>query len=172
MPSRDERSLVSAGPLDISVTLRAARPSDIETLDRIALAAKAHWGYSAGDLARWAPELRTSRQSVLAWPTILVERAGQIAGFAQIDPTRQPWELVSLWVDPAHMGLGLGRRLLGAAVAAAAQAGQRVIHIDSDPHALGFYRACGARLVGTVSAPIAGEPDRVRPQMELSTAAA
>lgn len=141
-------------------------------MDRLAIAAKAHWGYAEHDLARWASELRTPPDTVVTWPTFVAESDGALAGFTQLDPTREPWELVSLWVHPRHMGRGIGRRLLRRAVAAAAASGQGRIHIDADPHAAGFYLACGARLVGSVPAAIAGAPDRVRPQLALPVSGA
>jgi len=149
--------------------LRAATGSDAATLDRIALAAKAHWGYSDQDMERWSPDLRTSAASIDAWPTFVAEVEGNAIGFTQLDPTRDPWELVSLWVLPEHMGLGIGRQLLGKALDCAVSGGQRCIVIDSDPNALAFYLACGARQIGTVAAPLVGMSDRARPQLELAT---
>jgi hypothetical protein len=43
------------------------------------------------------------------------------------------------------------------------------VFIDADPHAEAFYRACGALRIGGVAAPIDGQPQRVRPQLVLST---
>ena len=65
------------------------------------------------------------------------------------------------------MGQGIGRQLLRKAMSTASSAGQRRIHIDADPNALGFYLACGARQVATVPAPTSIAPGRVRPQLEL-----
>jgi predicted N-acetyltransferase YhbS len=65
------------------------------------------------------------------------------------------------------MGQGIGRNLLQEAIATAASAGQRRIHIDADPNALGFYLAFGAMQVATVPAPTSAEPERVRPQLQL-----
>jgi hypothetical protein len=39
--------------------------------------------------------------------------------------------------------------------------------IDADPNAELFYIACGATRFGEIPAPITGQPDRVRPQLEL-----
>lgn len=149
------------------MAIRRASTSEVETLDRIALAAKAHWGYAAQDLARWAPDLHTPPETIAAWPTFVADSNGAVVGFTQLCPTSDPWELVSLWVHPQHMGHGIGRQLLRQAVATALSSGQGRIHIDADPHALGFYVACGARQVATVPAPSSTEPDRVRPQLEL-----
>jgi predicted N-acetyltransferase YhbS len=152
--------------------IRAARTSEAEVLDRVAMAAKAHWGYSAQDLAAWAQDLRTPPETIATWPTFVAETEGTVVGVTQLCPTTNPWELVSLWVHPDHMGKGIGRKLLREAIATAVSAGQRRVHIDADPNALGFYLACGAKQVATVAAPTSSEPDRVRPQLELAVSGA
>ncbi len=149
--------------------IRLAGLDDIEQMDRIALAAKASWGYADELLARWREELRTPPATILVRPSFVAVVDKAIAGFAQIDPTRSPWTLESLFVSPAHMGQGIGRALIQQSVLTAQAAGERVILIDADPNAAGFYRACGATLVGTLAAPIPGDPLRLRPQFELST---
>ncbi|MCA0243852.1 MAG: GNAT family N-acetyltransferase [Proteobacteria bacterium] len=149
--------------------VRSARLHDLPDLDRIALEAKSHWGYAQEQLIRWESDLRTRPETIAAWPTSVAEIEGRVAGFAQIDPTASPWELVSLWVQPGHMRQGIGAALLRTMQEVAQQSGVREIHIDSDPNALAFYIACGASVVGSVAAPIEGEPSRVRPQLRLPT---
>jgi predicted N-acetyltransferase YhbS len=154
------------------MAIRPASTSEVEALDRIAMAAKAHWGYSAQDLALWAQDLRTPPQTIAAWPTFVAESEGTVVGFTQLCPTSDPWELVSLWVHPEHMRQGIGRQLLWRAIATASSSGQRRIHIDADPNALGFYLSCGARQIRTVPAPISTDTNRVRPQLELTVSGA
>jgi hypothetical protein len=50
-------------------------------------------------------------------------------------------------------------------------AGIGELHIDADPHAEAFYRSHGALRVGQLDAPIANQPQRVRPQLLLRVAA-
>ena len=131
-----------------TMLLRAATPQDLPELDRVALSAKAHWGYTPEQLAIWATDLATQADTVLAWPTHVAEVEGRVAGFSQINPTVQPWELISLWVRPEFMRRGVATGLMHKVVAAAREAGQYSIHIDSDPNALGFYTRFGAIVVG------------------------
>lgn len=149
--------------------IRPAIHDDIESLDRIALAAKAHWGYSQEQLLLWKRELMTPPDSIATRPTFVAEVDGTAVAFAQIDPSVAPWELVSLWVLPQFMGQGIGRALLRTSAAAARAAGQGSIAIDSDPYAEAFYLACGARVVGQVPAPIPEDTERYRPQLLLDT---
>jgi GNAT superfamily N-acetyltransferase len=111
--------------------------------------------------------LHTPPQTIAAWPTFAAESEGAVVGFMQLRPASDPWELVALWVHPAHVGQGIGRQLPRKAMSTASLAGKRRIHTDADPNALGFYLACGAQQVATVPAPTSTAPDRVRPQLEL-----
>jgi GNAT superfamily N-acetyltransferase len=54
-------------------------------------------------------------------------------------------------VLPAHIGCGVGARLLDHAVVTLRAEGVRVLRIASDQHAEGFYLAMGARRVGEVA---------------------
>jgi GNAT superfamily N-acetyltransferase len=153
------------------VRIRSATPGDAAALSRIAHAAKAHWGYSAAQLEQWHDDLTLTTASIRRAPTLVAEIDGAAAGVLQIDDDATPWSLAHLWVSPRHMRRGVGRALLARAAALAAAAGQRVLAIDADPNAEPFYLAAGARRVGAIAAPIAGDPDRVRPQLELACGA-
>lgn len=152
--------------------IRRAVVTDISRLDAIALRAKAYWGYSQDLLRLWHKDLVTVPDTLITRPTFLVEQSDVPIAFAQVDPMTHPWELVAMWVDPVHMGKGVGRMLLRHMLACTRSLGQATLAIDSDPFAKGFYLACGAYETGQISAPIPGQPDRVRPQMIIPTDAA
>lgn len=152
--------------------IRAATASDLQAINAITLAAKAHWGYSDAQLEAWRDDLLTSAESLSERPTLVALESGDLVGVAQVDPAATPWELVSCWVAPSHMRHGIGRALLHAMKAEVARAGQHALHIDADPNAEPFYLALGAVRVGQVPAPIPGLPERVRPQLRLATSGA
>ena len=154
-----------------TLIVRPAAPADLDTLNEIALAAKAVWGYAPEVLESWRDELTVSLASLTARPTPVAVADDRIVGFGQLDPGCEPWDLAALWVAPGYMRRGVGRRLLRSLLTVARAAGQRVVRIDADPNAVAFYLACGARVVGQLSAPIPGEPGRLRPQLELTTGA-
>lgn len=59
--------------------------------------------------------------------------------------------LVSMWVDPAQRGAGLGRRLVEAVVAWARAEGAAVVNLwvtDQNEPAIALYRSCGFRPTG------------------------
>jgi GNAT superfamily N-acetyltransferase len=152
--------------------LRRGVAADVPTLDAIAMAAKAHWNYSEQQLDAWRADLSVPVESMSTRPVCVAEEQGEPIGFVQVATDVQPWELWAMWVLPAFMGRGVGTALLAWAVEFAASHGHKELAIDSDPNAEGFYRARGARVVGLVAAPIAGDSKRVRPQLRLATGAA
>jgi len=110
--------------------------SDTERLRRIAFAAKAHWGYDERLVREWvdAFELPPDEQ-------LLVEDGGWAGVVVRGDVCR----LEDLWVEPASMGSGIGRRLFERAAALGRELGCRRMEWDSDPNAVGFYERMGAR---------------------------
>jgi GNAT superfamily N-acetyltransferase len=150
------------------LVIRRAHAGDAQTLTRIARSAKAHWGYSPQQVQAWRAELEVSMASLQWAPTFVGEISGTVAGFYQLRVDTDPPLLDHLWVEPAHMGLGLGSALVRHALALLAADGISELAIDADPHAEGFYLGLGARRVGEIAAPLAGQPDRVRPQLRLS----
>jgi predicted N-acetyltransferase YhbS len=148
--------------------IRPATAADIEEINVITLAAKAHWGYAQDQINAWRDDLLTRVESLAERPTLVAIENGSLIGVAQVDPTTTPWELVSCWVAPSHMRRGVGRALLRAIASEVACAGQDSLHIDSDPNAESFYLALGALRVGELPAAIPGAPDRVRPQLRLA----
>ena len=154
------------------MNLRRGTREDLPCLDSIALAAKAHWGYSAEQIAMWRDDLRVNPESLKSAPVCLAEQDGQTVGFVQIGTDDRPWELESLWVHPSHMRKGVGKALVQWAAKYACENGQSELAIDADPNATDFYLACGALVVDRVAAPIPGQPQRARPQLRLRTSAA
>jgi GNAT superfamily N-acetyltransferase len=155
-----------------TVRIRAAQPSAAEALTELALAAKAAWGYDSAQLAAWRPLLAVTPQQLAEQPAYVAEDRGEWLGFYTLCHTDARWELDNLWVAPAWMQRGVGRLLLAHAVRTARSGGATELHIDADPNAEPFYLRCGAERHGTVPAPIAGQPARVRPQLVLDLRAA
>lgn len=148
--------------------IRPARPVDTAALSEIAQRAKACWGYSPAQLALWRADLTMDAAALAAGPAFVGELDGTIAGFYQLGLEHGSAALTHLWVDPWAMRRGLGRALMQHAARHAAAAGAGCLLIDADPYAAPFYHACGARLANELPAPIAGQPDRVRPQFILA----
>jgi ribosomal protein S18 acetylase RimI-like enzyme len=78
------------------------------------------------------------------------EPAGFIAWRA-LPPSVAPaaWELKRLWVRPSGRGLGLGRKLIEAALGRAVTAGQKAVYLDTVPESMAaavrIYQELGFR---------------------------
>ena len=148
--------------------IRSAVAGDADELSALAMRAKAYWGYAEAQLEAWRPSLKVLGESVSARPTFVGEINARIIGFYSLVPSAAAWELDNLWVAPEYMKHGVGRALVTHAAQTAAAGGATSILIDADPNAEPFYAACGAKRVGEVGAPIAGQPNRMRPQLMLA----
>jgi GNAT superfamily N-acetyltransferase len=143
--------------------LRAARAEDAAALTELALRAKAVWGYDAAFMAACRAELTITPAQIAARPTWLIEEEGRIAAFYQLHLAGERAEVGQLFVDPARLRGGLGRRLWADLEARARAAGCHRLEVDSDPHAEGFYRAMGMQPCGT--APSGSIPGRLLPHL-------
>jgi GNAT superfamily N-acetyltransferase len=143
--------------------LRPARPEEARLLSNLALRSKGHWGYNDAFLAACRHELTIRRGEMASRHVTVAEVDGVVAGHYTIDGAA----LGQLFVDPAHIGHGVGRALWTHAVDAARKLGIDTLSIDSDPFAEGFYLAMGATRVG--STPSGSIPGRELPRLTFAT---
>ena len=133
-----------------TVDIMTARSTDAQRLTEIAYAAKRHWGYPEDLISLWQADLTISPQFMVDCPVFCAVRDSEIIGFYALSRRREAFELEHLWVDPQHMGAGVGALLFEHAVRTVRSMGGFVLNIASDPHAEGFYRRMGASRVGEV----------------------
>ena len=143
-----------------NITLREANVEDASALTRLAIRSKAHWGYSDDFMRACEAELSVLKADIKD-PTQhirLAELADELLGFYCLeDLTGDTIELGALFVDPAYIGSGIGRRLMQAAKQHAVELGANKMTIQGDPQATGFYLAAGAKQTGSkASESIAG----------------
>ena len=127
-------------------SLRPARPSDAPALSALALRSKQSWGYSEAFMKACRKELTYSAEQIssTAFTFVVAESAGTCAGFyALAHATPEACELEALFVDPDHHGRGIGLTLLRDSAERAAGVSARVLVVQSDPNAAGFYRSAG-----------------------------
>lgn len=136
-------------PDAVDIDLRYARADDADALSAIARAAKAHWGYPPEWLDRWRAELTVTAAAIDRDRYVVAETAGLAVGFLALR-SGDPPEIDHLWVEPASMGLGIGGRLLEAALAHCRSVGITRLRVIADPNAADFYRRHGARDAGEV----------------------
>lgn len=134
------------------ITIRDAVPREAANLSALALRSKAHWGYSSEFIQSCKREL-TYRPRQIAddkFRFVVATLDSLIVGFYALETiSSRQFELGALFVDPEHIGAGVGRKLMEHALnSVAARSGESVL-IQGDPNAEAFYLAAGAKLIGT-----------------------
>lgn len=122
-------------PRPAVLTIRTAKPRDIEGLSALISALAEHHGDVANvDATRLANDLFGERP----WITALVAEAdGELIGYALLSPlyraneTARGMDLNQLYVKPAHRGTGIGRHLVDRARETAALAGCSYLSVSA-----------------------------------------
>jgi len=150
--------------------IRSAHPGEAAAISTLAIRSKAHWRYTAEQLAVFRQELTITPEQIERDGAEVLERDGEILAFYTLAPFEGPdtLELGHLFVDPDHLGRGLGRQLLEHACRVARARGFAELFVQSDPNAEGFYRASGAKHVRDVPTSI---PGRTLPLLVLDLGA-
>jgi GNAT superfamily N-acetyltransferase len=90
-------------------------------------------------------------EQIVAGCVFVAECDGVVAGFAAVVPRPDHGEeLDALFVEPHLWRHGIGRRLVDYVADAARARSAAFLHVIGNPHAEGFYAACGFRKTGTV----------------------
>jgi len=156
------------GSMSDTIAIREAVPNEAAYLSALALRSKAHWGYSQDFIQSCEQELTYHPSQIQddKFHFAIAHRGSEIAGFYALEMlSARRFELVALFVEPKHIGKGIGRELIQHALnVVAVQSGETVL-IQGDPNAEKFYLAAGAKQIGTrESGSIAG---RFLPMFEI-----
>lgn len=135
-----------------SFELRDARHDEAVIISEIAMRSKAYWGYSEDfmEQCRGELEIDAARLQDTAFTYRVAAKGEDVIGFHAIhDLAPSRFELEGLFVEPAHIGHGVGRALMNDALRIVGARGGGEIVIQGDPNAERFYKAAGARQIGT-----------------------
>lgn len=145
--------------------IERSRPGDAQALTAVAFEAKRRWGYPESWIEAWRPVLTLTPEYIGANPTYCAFEGREIVGFFALRLGGAEATLDHLWVSAAAEGGGVGRSLFRHCEEVAREAGARLLRVESDPHAEGFYHAMGAVTVGREPASMDGE-ERFLPLLE------
>jgi GNAT superfamily N-acetyltransferase len=149
-----------------NLRVRSAVASDAQALTRLVFRAKAFWGYPKEWMEAWRKELTVTSDYVAQHRVVLAEAEQRLVAFYGLEFRTDVAHLEHLWVEPAHIGSGLGRKLLALACEDARNHGYNVMELVADPNAEGFYLRQGAIRIGEIRGHVLGHP-RVLPKMQL-----
>ena len=134
-----------------------AKPEDADALTEIAHAAKRHWGYPERWIESWRDVLTMRPEFIAANVAYSAIEAGRAVGFYLLTTEPDGLHLDHLWIAPRAMGRGIGRALFDHAVEQTGRLSHRILKIEADPNAEGFYLRMGARRVGQAVTEIEGQ---------------
>jgi GNAT superfamily N-acetyltransferase len=153
-------------PSDVGAAIRRARPSEAGLLSELALRSKGHWGYDADFLAACRDDLTLSPRDIATSAVYVLDDGDAVLGYYRLLLQDDGLaELDALFVEPAAIGQGVGKRLWRHAVATATALGCTEIVLQSDPQAEGFYLAMGAQRAGESESTVM--PGRMLPLMRF-----
>jgi ribosomal protein S18 acetylase RimI-like enzyme len=147
--------------------IRRAFPDEAASLSKIALAAKAHWGYPERWLEIWMPQLTFSPEYFKQNESWVAEEKGLPIAFCTLQEKDGNAWIGNLWVSPECIGKGVGKTLFSHVARLSGQRGYQILRLEADPNAVGFYEKMGMRRIGERHAEVEGHP-RVLPIMEIS----
>ncbi|PIC01414.1 GNAT family N-acetyltransferase [Caulobacter sp. X] len=149
-----------------SAKIRLARPEEADRLTRLAMTAKASWGYDEAFMAMCRAELTLTPEKMNAWTIWVAECVGEIVGMIALASKGLSGEVEDFMVDPDFQGRGLGAALMGALLDECRARGLQTIGLDADPNAEGIYQRLGLTTVG--QSPSRSIPGRMLPRMVLA----
>lgn len=130
--------------------LRLARAEECGSLSALALRSKAYWGYDPVFIQACRAGLTVEPSQIREGRVVVLVEEDTPLGFYSLDEgERQDEAEISLFfVEPAVISRGIGRALWNHMTDKARSKGYKRLRIESDPFAVGFYRAMGATLSG------------------------
>jgi ribosomal protein S18 acetylase RimI-like enzyme len=146
--------------------IRRAFPIEAAQLSRIAFSAKAHWGYPKRWMEIWKPQLTFSPEYIEeneSWVAVPHKRP---VGFYTLQEKNGNAWIENLWVLPDYIGKGIGKALFFHAVDLSRQRNYKILQLEADPHAIGFYEKMGMYKISERQYEMEGQL-RVLPTMEL-----
>jgi len=151
----------------MNLQIHRARPEQANALTQIALAAKAHWGYPARWMEIWKPQLTFSPEYLEESESWVAEVDTRPIAFYTLQERAGTAWIENLWVSPEYIGKGVGKGLFLHAVELSRQRGYKLLRLEADPNAIGFYERMGMHKIGERQSEVEGQP-RTLPLMELN----
>ena len=148
------------------ISIRRVRPEEADQMTSITLAAKRHWGYPERWIDIWTPQLTFDAKYFKENESWAADLDGRPVGFyTLLDKQENAW-LENLWVKPELIGKGIGKTLFLHAVDLARTRSCKLLQLEADPNAAGFYEKMGMRKTGERHSEVDGQPRRL-PLMEM-----
>lgn len=132
------------------IVVRAAVGSEQKALEALQLCASLQNPGDREALLANPDAIHLPLEQIQAGQVFVIELDGLVCGFATILPREdRNSELDAVFVEPDKWRLGLGRKLIDYCAVVAHIQGSQFLYVVGNPHAEGFYTACGFEMLGT-----------------------
>ena len=134
------------------ISIRTARPDEQRMLESLQRRASLSNPGDRDALLANPDAIAVPFEQITEGCVFVAERDGSVAGFAAVVPRPDGGaELDALFVEPDTWRQGFGRALIEHCATTARARGAAAIYVVGNPHAEGFYGACGFERVGAVT---------------------
>jgi GNAT superfamily N-acetyltransferase len=126
------------------LSIRDARAAEQRSLTELQRRASLHWDAYREQLLAHPDVVELPLDQIEDGLVRVAELGGEVGGFAVLLRSAQgACELDGLFVEPGHMGAGVGRALVEDAMRIARERGASRIEVVANPEAVGFYERVG-----------------------------
>jgi GNAT superfamily N-acetyltransferase len=133
------------------IVIRPALPSERSSLEALQWRASLANAGDRDSLLANPDAIALPVEQITDGHVLVAHRDGVIVGFAAVLPRPDgDAELDALFVEPGLWKQGVGRLLVEQCADVARRRASRLLHVVGNPHAEGFYVACGFRTTGAV----------------------
>ncbi len=152
-----------------SLKLRDARSDEARYLSDLSMRSKAYWGYSNEFMQSCADELAINKRGIENPENhyVVALLDNKVVGYYSLEYIAEfEIELSALFVEPEHIGSGIGYQLMLNAKGLAVNLGAQKIIIQGDPNAEKFYQSIGGEKIGSKESE--SIPGRFLPLFEIN----
>ncbi|MGE0161307.1 MAG: GNAT family N-acetyltransferase [Gemmatimonadales bacterium] len=134
------------------IRVRVGSPSEKERLEELQRRASLENAGDRASLLAHPDAIEVPREQLESGSVVVAESEGVVVGFAAVVRRDDgDAELDALFVEPGLWKRGIGRHLVTHCAILAESRGAASLHVVGNPHAQGFYTACGFEMVGTTT---------------------
>ena len=147
--------------------IKRAVVEDADRLTELSFASKRYWRYPEHYFRVWKSELTITDRYIQENRVYTLSNGTTVVGYYGLVELKEHLEVVgiTLWpgywldhmfVDPAHIGKGIGRMLFDHLVGFCTKEKIEAVHLLADPYAMEFYEKMGCTFVENVESTIQG----------------